>query len=223
MDLRDQLASIAGPAVGPTVAEADADLARGRRALRRRRTVQTAGGSAFAAAALVAVFAVTTGIGAGPAPTDRGRTVATTQLVAYTGKQPKVFTIDKVPDGWFVQSEDDSGIVLAPSRIKGQPPVDPSTDPLHDPRSFVGKIAIMLQSRDQSGPGPGTEVRVGERRGVFVAPMPGDGDGTTLWIEQPNEIYLLIQFWQDFGLSRAQMIELGAGVHVPEGAKQGVG
>lgn len=226
-DLHDQLASIAGPPIGPTTpAAADADLARGRRALRRRRTAQTLGGSAFAAAAVVAAFAFTTSVipgGAGPTPTDRGTVTATTQLVAYQGKQPKGFTLDKVPDGWFVQADNDSNIVLAPRSIQGKPVVDVSKQPLHDPQSFVGKITVMLESRDQNGPPPGgTAVKVGDRNGVLAKTDDND-TGRTLWIEQPSGVYLLIQFWEDIGLSHEQMVDFGTGVHVTKGAKQGVG
>ena len=45
MDLRDELEQLAGPAVAPTEAELNADLARGRSALRHRRTGQAVGGS----------------------------------------------------------------------------------------------------------------------------------------------------------------------------------
>ncbi len=225
MDLRDQLDAIAGPAVTPTAADADADLARGRRALRRRRTAQTLGGSAFAAAAVVAAFVFTTGLGGGvpgPGATESSTAVSTTQLVSYKGKQPKGFVLDKVPDGWFVQADDDSSIVLAPSRIKGKPGVDPSQDPLYDPRSFEGKIAVMLQSRDQGGPPPGTEVKVGDRDGVLAQTADNDS-GRNLWVEQPSGVYLLIQFWSDLGLSHEQMVDFGAGVHVTKAAKQGAG
>jgi hypothetical protein len=225
MDLRDQLASIAGPAVAPTAADADADLARGRRALRRRRTVQTLGGSAFATAAVVAAFVFATGLGTGapgPAATDSGTAVSTTQLVSYKGKQPKGFVLDKIPDGWFVQADDPGSIVLAPSRIRNQPSVDPSTDPLYDPNSFEGKIAVMLQSRDQGAPPAGTTVKVGDRDGVLAKSL-DNNSGRTLWVEQPSGVYLQIQFWADIGLSHEQMVDFGAGVHVTKAAKQGAG
>lgn len=225
-DLRDQLAAIAGPAVDPpTSAVADADLSRGRRALRRRRTTQLLGGSAFAVAAVVAGFVFTlngTTGGPGPVATEHGTAVAATQLVAYQGKQPKGFTLDKVPDGWFVQTDDDSSIVLAPRSIEGKPAADPSQQPLHDPQSFVGKIGVFLQSKDQGGPPPGTEVKVGDRDGVLAKNADND-TGRTLWIAQPSGVYLLIQFWEDIGLSHEQMVDFGAGVHVTKGAKQGVG
>ena len=53
-ELHDRLDRLAGPAVPPTEAQADADLLRARRALRHRRTAQKVAGSAFAVAALVA-------------------------------------------------------------------------------------------------------------------------------------------------------------------------
>lgn len=223
MDLRDQMNRLAGPAHAPTPAEIDADLARGRGALRRRRTVQAVAGSGFAVAALVIGIAVTT---SGPAATTPGGERPTTstiaaQLVAYTGEQPKGFTIDKVPAGWFIQADDEGALVLAPEEAKNPgPDVNPSTSPLFDPRSFADKIAIMLQSKDQGAP-EGEKVKAGDKDAVRV-PSP-DGQGFTLWIAQPDGISVLIQFWDDFGLTDAQVLELGAGVHVHEGAVQGVG
>jgi hypothetical protein len=241
-DLHNRLAAIAGPGAAPTTADVDADLARGRRALRRRRTLQATGGSAFAVAALVAAVSWATTGGAptgpgGPQAADRpAATAAAVQLVAYKGEQPKGFTIDKVPDGWFVQDDDNYNLTLAPDRVQNPgPDVDPSRDPVHDPQSFVGKIGIMLSSKDQSGPGDGTAVKVGGKDGVLVKspvgqtpdgplPTPADGDtGWTLWVEQPSGAYLLIQFWEGLGMSREQMTELGAGVHVHKDAQQGVG
>ncbi len=241
-DLHNRLDRIAGPAAAPTTADVDADLARGRRALRRRRTVQATGGSAFAVAALVAAvsFATTGGTPAGPGATraaDRpAATAAAVSLVAYKGEQPKGFTVDKVPDGWFVQQDSSYSLTLAPDRVENPgPDADPSKDPVHDPQSFVGKIGVMLSSKDQSGPGDGTAVKVGDKDGVLVKspvgqtpdgplPTPADGDtGWTLWVEQPSGAHLLVQFWEGLGMSREQMVELAAGVHVHQDAQQGVG
>ena len=155
-DLRDHFEDMAGPVSPPTAEQVAADLTRGRRALRRRRTLQTAAGSSFDAAALVAAFAVAAnGDGTGPgAPVatgtgDRSSSAAAVKLVAYRGEQPKGFTIDTVPDGWFVQSDDNYNLVLAPNKVK-KPGlnVNPSTDPVYDEQTFVGKIAILLESKD---------------------------------------------------------------------------
>ena len=241
-DLHNRLDRIAGPAAVPTAADVDADLVRGRRALRRRRTVQATGGSAFAVAALVAAVSFTTGGGtaAGPGATqaaDRpAATAAAVKLVAYRGEQPKGFTVDTVPDGWFVQQDSSYSLTLAPDRAANPgPDTDPSKDPVHDPQSFVGKIGVMLSSKDQDGPGDGTAVKVGDRNGVLVKspvgetpdgplPTPADGDtGWTLWVEQPSGAHLLVQFWEGLGMTREQMVELAAGVHVHKDAQQGVG
>ncbi|WP_433730171.1 hypothetical protein ACQP2Y_19375 [Actinoplanes sp. CA-051413] len=194
---------------------------------RHRRTALAVGGSAFAVAAIVAAFSFAGG-GTGPAgqaqqPAGRPAVAAAaTQLVSYTGKQPKGFSLDKVPDGWFVQADDASSIVLAPRSAAGGPKVDPSTNPLQDPRSFVGKIAVMLQSKDQKGAPAGEAVKVGDRKGVLVKGT-DNTDGRTLWVEQPSGTYLLIQFWDGIGLSQDAMVDFGAGVHVEKGAQQGVG
>jgi hypothetical protein len=242
MDLRDHLDQIAGAVPAPTAAQADADVARGRRALVRRRAGQTVAGSAFGVAALVAALSVATaGTDAGPpgpaAGSGRSSVVASAELVAYQGAQPKGFTIDKVPAGYFIQSDDNFSLLLAPDRAKNPGPgVDPSTNPVFDPDSFVGKITIMLESKDQHGPSrDGTKVEVGGAEGVLLkslrgetpdgpAPTAAGGDtGWELWVRQPSGVYLLIQFWEGLGLSRNQMVELGAGVHVHADAQQGVG
>lgn len=192
----------------------------------RRRTALAVGGSTFAVAAIVAAFSFA---GSGPdttgqaQPSDRPAVAAAaTQLVSYTGRQPKGFRLDKVPDGWYVQADDTSAIVLAPRGTAGGPKADPSKNPLQDPRSFVGKIAVMLQSKDQQGVPAGRAVTVGDRKGVLVKGT-DNTDGRTLWVEQPTGAYLLIQFWDGIGLSQDAMVDFGVGVHVEKDAQQGVG
>ena len=239
-DLRNHFEGIAGPVPPPSTEQVSADLARGRRALRRRRTVQTVCGSSFAVAALVAAFAVTaTGDGAGPgAPTatgagDRSASAPAVKLVAYKGAQPKGFTIDTVPEGYAVESGDDYSLVLAPTEPKD---IGPDVSPSAIPGSFIGKIAIMLESKDQSGPDrTGTTVQVGDTQGTLLKSLrgvtpdgpaptaPGGDTGWTLWVKQPSGVYLIVQFWQGLGLSQEQMVQVGAGVHVQKDAKQGVG
>ncbi|MET0425959.1 MAG: hypothetical protein ABW046_18965, partial [Actinoplanes sp.] len=188
----------------------------------------------------VAAAAVSFNVGAdgGTADAPAGPAIAApaARLVAYTGAQPKGFTIDKVPDGWFIQSDVNSNLLLAPKSVQNpKPGADPSTDPVYDTSSFVGKIAIMLESKDQSGPSrDGIAVKVGDQKGSLLKSLPamvpgqpeGDPNGDTgweLWVQQPSGIYLIVQFWEGLGLSQDQMVELGAGVHVHEGAVQGVG
>ena len=237
IDLRNHLEERTGPPGPATVAQADADLARGRKALRRRRAAQTIAGSAFGVAALVAAFTVaTTGTNAPPAA-DRPAVVSAAKLVAYKGAQPKGFTVDKVPDGWFIQSDENYSLVLAPDKARNPgPDVNPSTQPLFDKHSYVGKITIMLESKDQNGPSrEGKAVKTGDKEGVLLkslrgvtpdgpAPTAAGGDtGWELWLKQPSGVHLIVQYWQGLGLSEDQMVELGAGVHVHADAEQTVG
>ncbi|MEV4345292.1 hypothetical protein AB0J83_12520 [Actinoplanes sp. NPDC049596] len=243
-DLRHHFERIAGPVQPtPTSAQTEADLARGRSALRRRRTVQTIAGSAFGVAALVAAFAVATSGGPGEAgaPTAAespaversagARPAPAVELVAYKGEQPKGFTVDKVPAGWFIQNDDNYSLVFAPDKAKNPgPDVNPSADPLYDPNSFMDKIVVMLESKDQSGPSrKGKTVKVGDQEGLLLkslngeTPAPDSDTGWELWVKQPSGIYMIVQVWEGLGLSESQIVELGAGVHVHEGAQQGVG
>ncbi|GAB2611713.1 hypothetical protein Aab01nite_67150 [Paractinoplanes abujensis] len=237
-DLRDHFEEIAGPMHAVDSKQVEADLTRGRRALRRRRAVQAVAGSAFGVAALAAAFAVATSGGTPAVPADKGTaSVASVQLVAYKGEQPKGFTVDKVPDGWFVQASEQGYLTVAPDKAKNPgPDVNPSTDPVYDKDSFADKIVIMLESKDQSGPSrAGKTVKVGDKEGVLlkslqgvtpdglVPPAPGGDTGSELWIKQPSGVYLIVQVWQGLGLTEAQIVELGAGVHVHKDAVQGVG
>ncbi|MEV6629678.1 hypothetical protein AB0M54_02855 [Actinoplanes sp. NPDC051470] len=245
MDLRDAFQDLAGRPVAPTIQQADADLARGRDKLRKRRLIQTAGGSIFAIAAGVAAFAVaTSGTVTGPAAIDAkappAATAAKINLVAYKGEQPKGFTVDTVPDGWFVQAIDTYSLVIAPNKAKNPgPDVDPSKAPIYDPNNFRGKIAVFLQSKDEKAPtGKTTTVNgremilrksprgdVSDAKG-FPTPEPerADGDyGSTIFVKQDNGIYVLVQFWGGLSFTQQQMFELASGVHADESAVQGVG
>ena len=248
MELRDAFQDIAGRPVAPTMQQADADLSRGRDALRKRRVMQTAGGSMFAVAVAVAAFAVaTSGTVTGPggpeakaAPAATDSTAAKINLVAYKGEQPKGFTIDTVPDGWFVQAVDKYSLVIAPDKAKNPgPDVDPSKAPIYDPNNFRGKIAVFLQSKDEKAPrGKTTEVNgremimrkdprgdVSDANG-FPSPEPerADGDyGSTVFVKQDNGIWVLVQYWGGLGFTKQQKFELAAGVHADKNAVQAVG
>jgi len=215
MDLQDRLGRIAGQAVPATSAQIEADLARGRRALRRRRTLQRAGASVFAVAALTAVVAYGAADhsagGAAPPSAAGSRAVVATDLVAYTGTQPKGFTIDKVPAGWEIQGVDAFALTIAP--------VDASDK---DPNVFTGKIAVMLQSTDDKSTPAGAAVQVGDNPGV-LATAQGTDHGKNLWVKEPDGGYLLVQIWDAGGWSQDKIVEFGAGIHVQPGAKRGVG
>jgi hypothetical protein len=242
MDLRDHLDLIAGPETPAGVAEADADLARGRRALRRRRAAVGGGASVFVVAAAAAVV-VASSSGAAPAkiqqpPAALPTTVTTTKgvlkqahLVAYLGKQPAGYTIDKVPSGWEIQGDNDYVLTIAPKGITDK-----------DPLSFVGKIMIGLQSSDDHSTPQGTRVDVGSLKGVINEPDRGEAPGgpqptpsgvdaryqddshsKNLWVQQKNGNWLQVQIWDASGWRNADITDFGAGIHVLAGAKKSVG
>ena len=240
-ELPDRPASVPDNAdVDEAVKQALRDLPPRMRALRRRRAGQAVAGSAFGVAALVAAFAVATaGTDAGPHGSvgTNPAVASAARLVAYQGAQPKGFTVDKVPDGWFVQGDDSYSLLLAPEKARnGGPNVDPSASPLYDPNSSAEKITIMLEGKSENGPPrSGTPVKVGDLDGTLLkslrgmtpdGPMPTAANGDTgweLWVQQPSGAYMIVQYWQGLGLSQDQMVELGAGVHVHKDAQQSVG
>ncbi|SDT62496.1 hypothetical protein [Actinoplanes derwentensis] len=219
MNLQDGLAGIAGPAVEPTTQQIAADMARGQRALRRRRLAQAGTGSAFAVAALAAAVAFATTGGATPAQhtpiaqgTTAGSVVApTVKLVAYTGDQPEGYTLDQVPDGWEVQGVDSYVLTLGPKNAKDK-----------NPQNFVGKVVVMLQSVDETGAPKGEKVDVGGKPGVLGK----SEDMTTGWwlyVDQPSGPRLQVQVWDGLGWSKTDVIEFAKGIHVNENAKPGQG
>ncbi|GAA0557452.1 hypothetical protein GCM10010172_45540 [Paractinoplanes ferrugineus] len=218
-DLQDRLSMIAGSAGATSAQQADTDLTRAKRALRRRRAVRGAGASVFAVAALAAVVSYGTNDQATTSPAQQAapataparKPVVTTKLVAYQGEQPKGFTIDKVPAGWELQGASDTVLTFAPIGTKDK-----------EINNFVGKIAVMLQSKDDKQTPAGTNITVAGKPGVINTPE-GGGDSRNLWVKQPNGIWLQAQIWDASGWSTDEIVEFGAGLHVLEDAVQGVG
>lgn len=214
-NLQDGLARIAGPAAEPTREQVAADLARGQRALRRRRTTQVAGSCAFAVAALAAVIVGTTGTGAAPKapeaagdrPASSAPQTAVTRLVAYQGEQPKGFTLDKVPDGWELQGADDYGIVIAPKGFKDK-----------NPNSFVGKIVAQLQEFAPGEELKGKEVSVNGSTGLLTK-MIDQTDGSALFVKLGEGRWMVIQVWDGLGWGEKEVLEFASGIHVDENAK----
>jgi hypothetical protein len=212
MDLHDRLAQLAGASGDTSAAQADADVDRGRRALRRRHNVQRMGAAGFATAVLAVAVAYGTTTNGGPASTPGSTpSVVTAKLVAYQGEQPKGFTIDKVPSGWEIQGVSPGALTVAPVGIKDQ-----------EPDSFVGKIAIMLQSQDDKSTPTGTAVTVGGKPGVINDGL-GTEHGKNLWVKQPNGIWMEVQIWDATGWTQAGIVEFADGIHVLPGAVQGRG
>jgi len=216
MDLHDRLSTLAGQTGVTSAEQADADVTRGRRALRRRRLFRSAGASAFAVAALAAAvtYGANSGHGSPPVTTATGTSApaaVATKLVAYQGAQPKGFTIDKVPAGWEMQGVNQAVLTIAPKGLADK-----------NPDSFVGKIAIMLQSADDHSTPTGTSIQVGDKPGVINTPE-DPGNTKNLWVKEPTGVWLQVQIWDASGWSNAAIVEFGAGIHVLPGAVQGRG
>ncbi|KUL24829.1 hypothetical protein [Actinoplanes awajinensis] len=234
-NLREQFEALAGSPAAPTTAQTDADLARGRGALRRRRALQAATGSAFAIVVAAAAVAFTTTStpapstpqAAGPTATTAATTGVTASaafaLVAYKGEQPAGFSIDKVPAGWEVQGLDENLLTLAPEGAKPRNSAEPQGDQADtDPYSFVGKVVVTLQSLDEQGTPAGEAVKVGGKKATLVK-KEGAKDGRTLYVAQPSGVNLQIQVWDGIGWSADQIVEFAEGIHVNPNAKQGRG
>ena len=226
MDLYQGLSRIAGTAGDPTPTpdQIEADLARGHRALRRRRTLQAGGGSAFAAAAVAAAVVFATAgspDAATPAPLAQGTSAAsaaapagapdTIRLVAYTGKQPEGYTLDKVPSGWEIQGVNEYVLTLAPEDAKNK-----------QRDNFEGKVVVMLQSVDDTATPKGTKVDIDGSPGVLTK-AGGQTTGWTLFVDLPTGPRMQVQVWDGLGWDRDDVVDFAKGVHVNADAKPGRG
>lgn len=216
-DLHTRLDEIAVPTVAPSTSTVDADLARGRRALRLRRTVQIAGGSSLAVAAvLVAALAIPHASAARNSAkvAGGGTTIGTngasgthraTRLVAYTGQQPNGYTLDQMPEGWVVQGSNEYHFTLAPENAADK-----------NPDSFAGKIVIDLSDAIPNDVVK-KDILVGDQPGV-LATMAGPTGGRSLFVQQPSGAYLTIQVWDGLGWSDGEIVQFALGVHVHDDA-----
>jgi hypothetical protein len=198
-------------------ATVDADVARGRQALHRRRARRTpivAGAAVVAVAgALAASQAIGTSSGsANVASPTGGSSVARSSiaLVAYSGTQPQGYTVDSVPTGWQIQGVNNYALTIAPVGDS-----DTNVD------SFDGKLVVMLRSSDDVGARTGDNVMIGSTPGVIDHSEDAfasqvfftDAAGHRLDIQVPPALH-----WSD-----AQMAEFAAAVHVNATAQAGIG
>ena len=245
MDLREELGRIGGDLTASTVQQADLDLALGRRAVRRRRIAQAMGGSLAAVAAVAAIsLSVNGGSSDGVVASPPAATAPSfsPRLVSYTGAQPEYFTVDWVPEGWFVQNSNSSGLIIAPDEAaSGGPDVNPSAGPLYDPRNAKGKISVWLTNRSGEKLPPDLKIiNIGGHQALLLKnerseeaqpdgklalePVRPDGDyGADVVLLLPGNTSVEVHFWSGVGLSDQQMLQLAAGVHVSPKAKPGVG
>jgi hypothetical protein len=217
-DLTDRLARLDATASAPSEDMVAGDLARAHHALgRRRRTRAALAGTGLTlglGAALGVVVAVNGGGDAappvsGPSSSDPGRQQSGgVDLVAYTGAQPEGFLLGKVPEGYQVQGSDAFVLTLAT-------PGDHSHY-----LNFEGKLVIMLESQDASQQlGEGEHVSVNGEPGVLQG---GSGEPRTLRYTQ-GEHLVLVQAWENIGLTDDQLVELAESITVTSAVEAGVG
>lgn len=206
-ELTDLLNRASEPA--HTSTSVDADLARGRAALRRRRAR-----GAIRLGSIAAVGVIAAGIvGSNALESDRNNPVAIpdraadgVQLVAADADAGP-YTFGKLPEGWEVQGVLPSAVVIAPVGFKDQ-----------SPYSFLGKLVIMYDQNPPSGDVTSVNGRDFYSRGdsdhttVLVATRPGEPEGI-----------VSVQYPDSAGWDQDTMIEFLDAVRVNESAEPGVG
>jgi hypothetical protein len=205
------------------------DLARGRHLLhRRRRAVLSAGAAGAAGVAVVALVVANTGpsaaahpavaappsgahLSAAPHPSGHPLTTvpASVALVAYNGQQAPGYQVAKAPRGWVIQGGNPFSLAIAPAN-----------DPNKDVTVFVGKLVVMLQSRDATDPsGPGRPQQVAGRPGHFDV----QGDTQILTYQDAAKHWIVIQAPVSLGWDSSVLAEFAAGVQVLHNAQPGRG
>jgi hypothetical protein len=234
-----ELFNSVGPSAddAPTEETVEADLARGRTALtrdHRRRTIRRSMLASTSVAAAVVAIVVATQLGGGAGASHHQNIATKTpathtqatfpkahkthahkihttpiKLVAYNGKQLAGFTVDKVPDGWFLSTSTQFALLI-----------DPQGDKDNDPNAFVGKLAVLTQSRDVHGLPNGTPVTVNGQPGVVT----DQGKyGLSLTYNSPSGFGVVIQAPAALNWTDDQLVSFAEGVHVTNNAVQSRG
>ena len=209
-------------------ADPAADLARGRRLLRRRRLTGLAGVTAAVLCGVLvplalqgsapsqhpAPAAVTSSrpqpthsqAGQSAAPDKQSRQI---KLVAWVGTQPPGYQVAWMPKGWVVQGSTPFALTIAPPGDKDK-----------SPDSFVGKLVVMLQSADASHPpNDWADQPVNGRPGKFDV----QGDTQILIFKDAGGQWVDIQAPVSLGWDRAELAKFGGGVTVLGAAQPGRG
>ena len=229
-DLRDLLELALSDVPGRDArADPAADLARGRRRLRRRRQ-RLAGLAGVTAAVLCGVLVPLALQGsaprydspptaasshAQPSRTQPGQTTAPVQqphqikLVAWVGTQPPGYQVAWMPKGWVVQGSTPFALVMAPPDDKDK-----------SPDSYVGKLVVMLQSRDATAPpADWADQPVNGRPGKFDV----QGDTQILTFKNASGQWVVVQAPVSLGWDSAELAKFAGGVQVLAAAQQGRG
>ena len=210
------------PGLGPDDrVDPTGDLARGRQLLRRRRrAVLSASAAGAAGVAVVALVVANTVPSAAGHPAVAARPPATAHpsghplvraiaLVAYTGRQAPGYQVAKVPKGWVIQGGNPFVLTIAPAG-----------DPDKNVNAFVGKLVVLLQSRDAADPsGPGRPQEVAGRPGHFDV----QGDTQILTYQDAAGHWIVIQAPVSLGWDSTVLAQFAAGAKVLHNAQPGRG
>jgi hypothetical protein len=220
-DLTDLLDSAAGHPTAPTPDVVGADLARGRRALVRRRWTRTGLAVAGVAAVASAAVAVPVGLGGGQGQQQvvgaalGGGSAADApnpgvDLVDFDATAPlKPISPGIIPDGWTV-SGDEHALVIAP----------PGSDT--SPADYQGKLVVYLDANtipNESLPTK-VEVPVGDRTGFAIR---ADDSALQVWVSQPDGTALRAQAPLALGWDEATLGRFLGAVTVSDRAQAGLG
>ena len=185
------------------------DVRRGRQMLRRRRLAGASGLAAAVAAAVLLPVLLGHGTGGTAATSGRNRPSASATptvnrnrsiaLVAYTGDQPPGYQVAEVPTGWVIQGGNQFALVIGPQG-------DPDTNI----GSFVGKLVVMLKSRDAAAPTTGESDPVNGHPGFLTV----QGDVQILIFQRADGRWVVIQAPTLLGWDAAQISQFASGVQV---------
>jgi hypothetical protein len=128
--------------------------------------------------------------------------------VSYTGYQAPGYEVSEVPRGWVVQGANAFALTVAPRDFP-----DKSVD------SFIGKIAVMLKSRDEPAPKGEPNLPVDGQPGF----LDRQGDTWILLYQKPSGLWVDIQFPAKLGWDGPQFARFAAGVKVLGAAQPGRG
>ena len=213
----------------PTDQTVRGDVERGRRALasrrsrRSRRGISALGLAVIAAAGTAAVTLQVpdSSAVAGAAASPSVSVAPAIRLVAYTGTQPKGFFLDRVPDGWVLQTTDAYVLTLTP---RGRQ-IDPQVDRLPGESEaflFDGKLAVTLLSKGATRPIDGVAVKVGATNGLLTNAN-SSGTRTLFYDDAATGRTVVVQVPGALRWTDEQVADFALGVHVTGEAAAGSG
>ena len=230
-DVKDLLELALSDVPGPAGrADPAADLARGHRLLRRRRLAGLAGLTAAVLCGVLVPLALQGSAPShhpAPAPaaaassrpqpshSQSGQTAVPDKqprqikLVAWVGTQPPGYQVAWMPKGWVVQGSTPFALVMAPPNDNDK-----------SPDSYLGKLVVMLQSRDATAPpADWANQPVNGRPGKFDV----QGDTQILTFKIASGQWVVVQAPVSLGWDSAELAKFGGGVQVLAAAQQGRG